>query len=399
MKKRYLIIILTILALPVLFHSSSFAQSEKDPEELMKEGDRLYREKRYEEASKIYDEAYEIVSREAVPIEEGEELPENIIEDADELYKDGEYKEAAALYDKAYETYVNIAERIGVEREDRIRKLEELKALRQQKLGKEEAAMLKQEYITELKERRHLDKTKRRAELNAQATSKKRQAALNKQYVREQNIRYKDIRAQKRARREAEREAIILARKRMKEEKEFAKLAKRAPKEAPEIVTAMAPEPAVEEEVFVEEPVSETVDAKSIEREAKRLEAEKSRAEKRLAREKKRRAKGEKKREKLAAIKIALRERIARIEEVRFKRRQDKNAKEKEGFKAATIKKAARCKSEVDKYALRSAPDAERLSRARRLVDRADGYFDKEMYKEAGKLYNRAILTLRGKIH
>jgi outer membrane protein assembly factor BamD (BamD/ComL family) len=51
------------------------AQS-KDPEKLIEEGDRLYEEGRYEEASELYDEAYYLAARQTTPLPEGQVLPE-----------------------------------------------------------------------------------------------------------------------------------------------------------------------------------------------------------------------------------------------------------------------------------------------------------------------------------
>ena len=82
-----------------------------------------------------------------------------------------------------------------------------------------------------------------------------------------------------------------------------------------------------------------------------------------------------------------------------FQKRQAKLEKKKQNLKRDTIKKAGRCKIEYETYPARPKMSQRKLDKAVELIKKADTYFTKEMYKEAGKLYDRAYLTLRSKIH
>ena len=110
-------------------------------------------------------------------------------------------------------------------------------------------------------------------------------------------------------------------------------------------------------------------------------------------------AKAQSREERIRKKKELVRARLARIEEAMFKKRQEKEAKKRAKYKADAIKKAARTKKEMDSYSLRSDIDQRRFDKAKRLEARGDMYFEKEMYKEAGKLYDRASLTIRGKYY
>ena len=78
--------------------TGAYAESAQAPEDLVKKGDLLYRQGKYEEAAKLYDEAYFIVSRESVALPEGRQVPEKLVDEADDYYDDGEYKLAIPLY-------------------------------------------------------------------------------------------------------------------------------------------------------------------------------------------------------------------------------------------------------------------------------------------------------------
>ncbi|MFH1753851.1 MAG: hypothetical protein ABH875_06680 [Candidatus Omnitrophota bacterium] len=88
MNKRVRILVLLVLCAPLFLGVCRYAraQSASDPAELIKEGDRLYKEGKYEEAAKLYDEAYYIVSRKSTPLKRSQKLPEKIMEEAETLF-------------------------------------------------------------------------------------------------------------------------------------------------------------------------------------------------------------------------------------------------------------------------------------------------------------------------
>lgn len=434
-----LFLTLAITAIPVNNSYGEFDLTES--QNLIEKGDLLYREGKYEEASNLYDRAYSIITKKSVPAKRGGELPEEIMDQADGFYKDGMYGDARILYKRARDAYLEVAENIGREREAHLKRLEEIKALRSQIKDKKDAKVLKEEYITELKERREKDKLKKRAESRASVAIRKEEAAGKRQARREEKVKYRDRRAEKRVRIKAEKKAIAESKKLLKEEEKAAKPAKKKKTDIRETPVDITPLEVAEEIIETKkerarrerrEEKLRSRDEKHLEkdrkREEKQLAKEKRKEERRLAKDKKRKekeqtrarkrgeleaargetgiSKAEKRAEKIRrrdekkeAVKIAIRQRLDRIEESLFKKRQEKLKKIKDSFKVSTIKKAARCKNDLSRYELRPSADIEKLERTRRLVERADSYFGKEKYKEAGKLYDRAVLTLRGKYH
>jgi hypothetical protein len=79
MKRKALYILIAVIA-PLILAAGAYAAPAAAPEELVEEGDRLYKQGKYEEAAKLYDEAYFIVSRESVSLPEGRQVPEKLVD-------------------------------------------------------------------------------------------------------------------------------------------------------------------------------------------------------------------------------------------------------------------------------------------------------------------------------
>lgn len=457
--KRISIIILLLLTALLLFQPALSAQGlAHDPKALLSEGDRLYKEGKYDEASRIYDMAYRLIEDpELLKIDP--KSPEGLIKKGDFYQRKGQYKKAVGLYDRAYKAILKRAEEADQKRTAHSEKLAALKKMRRETRDqKKEAKRLKKQYVKELKERRRQDILKRKAERKAQAVKRKERAAKNWQAEEKRKKSYKIERLEKKQRRLAEKEALIVSRKRLQEERKRAELARRERKEpsvAEEVFSPVREVPgklvvakkssAVREvlpgekgslkrgldvegvveleeievsrkpEVTEEEKKKVETFTKDLAKEAGKIEKEevsrRKKMEKRLKvmeasvekvrkkRAKKAAARAKTREEKLQAKKEFMRARVGRIEEAMFKKKQAREKKKKEKLKIDATKKAARTKAELDRYAIGANADQRIVEKIRKMVARSDSYFEKEMYREAGKLYERAYLTLRGKYH
>lgn len=340
---------------------------------------------------------------------------EALIKEGDILFKKKDYLNAAERYEQARTAYISLVASYGEESLERSVKLKDLKyMMEEQKRKNNRSAMrkIKSEYVRVLRERKEIDIVKRRAEIRAGIAESKNAKSIRWEGVREEKVRYKANRRLKKERAAAEKQAIKEAKKRIAEETKLAKeiaRAQAAEEKAGKIVEKKEPEKKVKKAV------SKRVAREVLKEEAKKVakdfiaarsgvdeslesiasskkEAEQKKVDKKLAKIKAKEAKELLKKE-------TLRGRVERIEEAKYKKREAQKAKKKEAYRKAALKKAIRAKKELGRYTVGGNIDQRRLKKVKGLVERSDTYFEKGMFKEAGELYDRASLTLRGKLH
>ncbi len=356
----------------------------------------------------------------AVILPAGQALAENnraeaLIKEGDILFKKKDYLNAAERYEQARVAYIGLVEsyeEASLERSARLEDLKDMMAQQKEKKNKQAVRKIKSEYVRVLRERKELDIVTRRAEIRAGVAESKSSKAMRWEGVREEKTRYKANRRLKKERAAAEKQAIKEAKKRVADEKKLAKeiaRAQAAEKKAKKIVEKKEPEKKVKKAV------SKRVAREVLKKEAKKVakdfiaarsgvdesldsiasskkEAREKKADKKLVKTKAKEAKERLKKE-------ALRGRIERIEEAKHKKREAQKSKKKEAYRKDALKKAIRSKKELGRYAVGDNIDQRRLKKAKGLVERSDAYFEKGMFKEAGELYDRASLTLRGKLY
>lgn len=334
---------------------------------------------------------------------------EKLLLEGDAQFAKRQYREAMDTYESAGRLFSEIAEKTDEKSKQQKVLLAELKELWElQKKDKDTKALkeIRKEYTTELKERRRLDILDRRMANRTQVALRKKAAAEGHYKAIEQKRQAKLARKKKITRQEAERMAIELARQKARDEKEELRTEKRHKvivekelKKTRAEELGIEPAEAVEGEKTekAKTPSEEKVLMKEAERLSREMEEARKKSESELAQKREEKARDREGR--ITKKKSIMRARLNRIEEAMFKKRQEKIEKKREQLKSAAIKKAACTKSELDRYAVSSGADQGMLEKGRDLVSKGDSYFEKEMYKEAGKLYDRALLTLRGKYH
>jgi len=345
----------------------------------------------------LYDKALTLIAEEEKAALGGR-VPSELVKEAEALSKAKKYSDAVKVFGAASDIYEEIARLTGLSRSISIKRLEGLKASMEEKKrlkDREGRRNLKPEYLKILKERRELDKEKRRAELQVYSIAKKLEAAQRWEQVKLEKEKYELKKAKKAERIKVEKEMIVLAENKLKEERaakrEEGKLKPRAAREVKK--TRLVKK---EKRTKIKEKPVKVAKRKKSERQ-RAIEEARRQAQEKLTKE--RQAKAEERRIRTKDKKISMRGRLDRIEEAMFQKRQAREAKKREGLKKDAIKKATRCKKHLDIYSMRKDLDPRRLDKSKKLISRGDTYYEKEMYKEAGKLYNRAYLILRNKLY
>ncbi|NQT06353.1 MAG: hypothetical protein HQ575_02325, partial [Candidatus Omnitrophica bacterium] len=140
----------------------------------------------------LYDKALTLIAEEEKAALGGR-VPSELVKEAEALSKAKKYSDAVKVFGAASDIYEEIARLTGLSRSISIKRLEGLKASMEEKKrlkDREGRRNLKPEYLKILKERRELDKEKRRAELQVYSIAKKLEAAQRWEQVKLEKEKY-----------------------------------------------------------------------------------------------------------------------------------------------------------------------------------------------------------------
>lgn len=302
--------------------------------------------------------------------------PEESLQRADSSLKSGDYSRAIEDYGRAFSA---LAEMLKDEE------------ARPSLTG--EGKILKKKNIADLRRKlREISILKRRAELKKMAVERDAEIAQKKIAAKREIEIYKEKRKQENLKREAEKVAGLEAKRRLEElklarvgeiesEEEIAKDQKAA--EAKDIKKKkeekIEPEPAKEQKKKEAKKIKPAVKETPL----PKKETPEERTEKAKTKEK-------------PSLHL---QKMKKAEWVQ-KRKQERGVRDEESRKADAVKKAVSCKTELAKYVMDTkTAESDIVKRAERLIEKADEYFRKEMYKEAAELYARSYSILKGKTY